>query len=68
MAMSEPITIKAYGNNQRLYNPGTASYMSLDDLTAMVADEQKFVVRDAKTGEDITLSILKQITVRRGHG
>jgi len=33
--LSPPVTIKAYGN-QRLYNPGTGSYVSLDDLAAMV--------------------------------
>jgi polyhydroxyalkanoate synthesis repressor PhaR len=68
MTTSETITIKAYGNNHRLYNPGTASYVSLNDLAAMVEDDQDFVVREAKTGEDITRSILKQIILRRGHG
>ena len=68
MATSEPIIIKAYGNNRRLYSPDTASYVSLNDLAAMVADERRFVVREAATGEDITLSILKKITLRRGHG
>jgi polyhydroxyalkanoate synthesis repressor PhaR len=64
----QPVTIKAYGN-QRLYNPGTGSYVSLDDLAAMVEDEQDFIVWEAKTGEDITRSILKQIILRRSnHG
>jgi len=62
--LSPPVTIKAYGN-QRLYNPGTGSYVSLDDLAAMVEDDKDFVVWEAKTGEDITRSILKQIILRR---
>ena len=68
MTTSEPITIKAYGNNQRLYNPGTASYVSLDELAGMVADDRDFVVCITTTCEDITRSILKQIILRRGHG
>ena len=64
----QPILIKAYAN-ERLYNSGTGSYVSLDDLTAMVEDEQDFVVREAKTSEDVTRSILKQIILRRAnHG
>ena len=62
----QPVTIKAYAN-QRLYHSGTGSYISLDDLAAMVEDEQDFVVWEAKTGEDITRSILKQIILRRAH-
>ena len=43
--------------------------MTLDDLAAMVEDEEDFVVNDAKTGEDITRSVLKQIIVERArHG
>jgi len=64
----QPVTIKAYAN-QRLYNPVTGSYVSLEDLTAMVEDDEDFVVREAKTGEDVTRSILKQIILRRAnHG
>ena len=60
----QPVTIKACGN-QRLYNSGTGSYVSLDDLAAMVEDDQDFVVWEAQTGEDITRSILKRIILRR---
>jgi hypothetical protein len=69
MATSQqPITIKVYAN-QRLYDPHTGRYVSLNDLSAMVEDDQDFVVREAKTGEDITSSILKQIILRRAsHG
>ena len=39
--------------------------MTLDDLGAMVEDEEDFVVHDAKTGDDITQAVLKQIIVGR---
>jgi polyhydroxyalkanoate synthesis regulator protein len=65
---SQTITIKAYAN-QRLYNCTTASYVSLEDLAGMVEDEEDFVVIEARTGDDTTPSILKQIILRRAnHG
>ena len=56
----EPVTIKKYAN-RRLYNTGTSTYVTLEDLATMVKDGQNFVVYDAKTGEDITRSVLAQI-------
>src|SRR6478672_4785834 len=56
----EPITIKKYAN-RRLYNTGTSTYVTLEDLAAMVKTGEDFVVYDAKTGEDITRSVLTQI-------
>jgi polyhydroxyalkanoate synthesis repressor PhaR len=56
------ITIKKYAN-RRLYNTATSSYVTLDDLCQMVKDELDFVVYDAKTGDDITRSVLTQIIV-----
>jgi polyhydroxyalkanoate synthesis repressor PhaR len=56
----EPVTIKKYAN-RRLYNTGTSSYVTLEDLAAMVKNGEDFVVYDAKTGEDITRSVLAQI-------
>lgn len=56
----EPITIKKYAN-RRLYNTATSSYVTLDHLCQMVKDGQDFVVFDAKSGEDITRSVLTQI-------
>ena len=56
----EPITIKKYAN-RRLYNTGTSTYVTLEDLAAMVKTGEDFVVFDAKTGEDITRSVLAQI-------
>jgi polyhydroxyalkanoate synthesis repressor PhaR len=57
-----PITIKKYAN-RRLYNTATSSYVTLDHLSQMVKDGDDFVVYDAKTGEDITRSVLTQIIV-----
>ena len=57
-----PITIKKYAN-RRLYNTASSSYVTLDDLAVMVKDEQEFVVFDAKSGDDITRSVLTQIIV-----
>jgi polyhydroxyalkanoate synthesis repressor PhaR len=57
---AEPITIKKYAN-RRLYNTGTSTYVTLEDLAAMVKSGEDFVVYDAKTGEEITRSVLTQI-------
>jgi len=57
-----PVTIKKYAN-RRLYNTATSSYVTLDHLCQMVKDGVEFVVYDAKTGEDITRSVLTQIIV-----
>jgi polyhydroxyalkanoate synthesis repressor PhaR len=54
------IMIKKYAN-RRLYHTGTSSYVTLDDLSDMVHKGENFVVSDAKTGEDITRSVLTQI-------
>ena len=59
---ASPITIKKYAN-RRLYNTATSSYVTLDHLCQMVKDNEDFVVYDAKTGEDITRSVLTQIIV-----
>jgi polyhydroxyalkanoate synthesis repressor PhaR len=56
----EPITIKKYAN-RRLYNTGTSTYVTLEDLAVMVKSGEDFVVYDAKTSEDITRSVLAQI-------
>lgn len=54
------IIIKKYAN-RRLYNTATSSYVTLDHLCEMVKEGREFVVRDAKTGDDITRSVLAQI-------
>lgn len=56
----ETITIKKYAN-RRLYNTRSSSYITLDDLARMVRTGVEFQVLDAKTGSDITHSILTQI-------
>ena len=61
MAKSEgPITIKKYAN-RRLYNTGTSTYVTLEDLAVMVKTGEDFVVYDAKSGEEITRTVLTQI-------
>jgi polyhydroxyalkanoate synthesis repressor PhaR len=61
MAKTEgPVTIKKYAN-RRLYNTGTSTYVTLEDLATMVKNGEDFAVSDAKTGEDITRSVLTQI-------
>ncbi|WP_434054714.1 MAG: polyhydroxyalkanoate synthesis repressor PhaR [Roseibium sp.] len=57
---TEPTIIKKYAN-RRLYNTGTSTYVTLEDLAVMVKGEEDFVVYDAKSGEDITRSVLTQI-------
>ena len=57
-----PIVIKKYAN-RRLYNTQTSSYVTLDHLAQMVKVGSEFEVRDARTGEDITRSVLTQIIV-----
>ena len=59
-----PIVVKKYAN-RRLYNTETSSYVTLDDLAAMIRDGRDFVVYDAKTGEDITRGVLTQIIVEQ---
>jgi polyhydroxyalkanoate synthesis repressor PhaR len=60
----KPVTIKKYAN-RRLYNTETSTYVTLDDLAAMVREERDFVVYDAKTGEDLTHSVLTQIILEQ---
>ncbi len=56
----DAVVIKKYAN-RRLYNTATSSYVTLDHLSQMVKDGEDFVVFDAKSGEDITRSVLTQI-------
>ena len=55
-----PVVIKKYAN-RRLYNTQTSSYVTLDHLAQMVKEGTEFEVHDARTGEDITRSVLTQI-------
>jgi polyhydroxyalkanoate synthesis repressor PhaR len=56
----EPVIIKKYAN-RRLYNTGTSTYVTLEDLATMVKQGSDFIVYDAKSGDDITRSVLAQI-------
>ena len=59
-APQSAVVIKKYAN-RRLYNTSTSTYVTLDDLSSMVKSGTDFLVYDAKTGEDITRSVLTQI-------
>ncbi|MDE2579664.1 MAG: polyhydroxyalkanoate synthesis repressor PhaR [Hyphomicrobiales bacterium] len=60
MTEKQPTTIKKYAN-RRLYNTGTSAYVTLEDLADMVKKGEDFEVFDAKTGDEITRSVLTQI-------
>lgn len=60
----EPTIIKKYAN-RRLYDTGRSSYVTLDDLCDLVKEGHNFVVHDAKSGQDITRSVLTQIIVEQ---
>jgi polyhydroxyalkanoate synthesis repressor PhaR len=60
----KPTIVKKYAN-RRLYNTATSSYVTLDDLARMIKEGGDFVAYDAKTGEDITRSVLTQIIVEQ---
>ena len=57
---SPRVVIKKYAN-RRLYNTASSSYVTLEHLSDMVKEGVDFVVYDAKSGEDITRSVLTQI-------
>ena len=58
----QPVIVKKYAN-RRLYNTESSSYITLENLAEMVRKDRDFVVYDAKSGEDITRSVLTQIIV-----
>jgi polyhydroxyalkanoate synthesis repressor PhaR len=59
-AKDDPVVIKKYAN-RRLYNTGTSTYVTLEDLAEMVKKGEEFTVQDAKSGDDITHPVLTQI-------
>ena len=63
-AAPDTVTIKKYAN-RRLYNTATSKYVTLDNLCDMVRNGEDFVVRDAKSGDDITRQVLTQIIVEQ---
>jgi len=60
----KPVVVKKYAN-RRLYNTATSSYVTLEDLAKLIKEGGDFVASDAKTGEDITRSVLTQIIVEQ---
>jgi len=63
---AKPVVVKKYAN-RRLYNTATSTYVTLEDLAKMIKDGGNFVAYDAKSGEDITRSVLTQIIVEQEH-
>jgi polyhydroxyalkanoate synthesis repressor PhaR len=61
---TKPVVVKKYAN-RRLYNTATSSYVTLDDLATLIKEGGDFIVHDAKTGEDLTRSVLTQIIVEQ---
>jgi len=61
-AQGKPVSIKKYAN-RRLYHTGSSTYVTLEDLAAMIRCGGDFVVRDARSGADITRSVLLQIVM-----
>jgi len=57
----KPVAVVKKYANRRLYNTATSSYVTLDELAQMVRAGHDFVVYDAKSGDDITRSVLTQI-------
>lgn len=60
----DPVVIKKYAN-RRLYNTESSTYVTLEDLAQMVRADRDFVVYDAKSGDDLTHSVLTQIIVEQ---
>jgi len=66
-AKGVPRVIKKYPN-RRLYDTDTSSYITLTEVKRLVMDSEPFVVRDVKTGEDLTRNILLQIILEEEAG
>ena len=58
--MAQVRVIKKYPN-RRLYDTEISSYITLEEVRQLVVDGEEFEVRDAKSGEDLTRSVLLQI-------
>ena len=64
---SPPRVIKKYPN-RRLYDTDTSAYITLAEVKQLVIEGASFVVRDAKSGDDLTRSILLQIILEEEAG
>jgi polyhydroxyalkanoate synthesis repressor PhaR len=58
--MQSKRVVKKYPN-RRLYDTDISSYITLGDVRQLVLDREDFIVQDAKTGEDLTRSVMLQI-------
>ena len=58
--MSQPRTIKT-SPNRRLYDTELSSYVTLEDVRQLIIEGEAFEVRDARSGKDLTRSVLLQI-------
>jgi polyhydroxyalkanoate synthesis repressor PhaR len=58
--MSQVRIIKKYPN-RRLYDTEISSYITLEDVRQLIVDREEFTVRDARSGNDLTRSVLMQI-------
>lgn len=67
-ASAEGVRVLKKYPNRRLYDTQTSSYITLSDVKTMVLESQAFIVRDAKTSEDLTRSILLQIILEEESG
>ncbi len=67
VADGDPIIIKKYAN-RRLYNTQSSKYITLDFLAELTRKDVEFKVVDAKTGDDITHSVLTQIIMEEETG
>jgi polyhydroxyalkanoate synthesis repressor PhaR len=67
MNQEELRVIKKYPN-RRLYDTAISSYITMDDVRSLVMEQVKFSIQDAKTGEDITRSVLLQIILEQEEG
>jgi len=65
---AEPIRIIKKYPNRRLYDTETSTYITLTEIRRLVMSSTNFVVRDAKTNEDLTRSILLQIILEEEAG
>ena len=66
-AAQSPVTIKKYAN-RRLYDTESSSYITLEHLAAMTRAGREFKVVDARSGEDITRTVLTQIIMEQENG
>ncbi|MEZ5673564.1 MAG: polyhydroxyalkanoate synthesis repressor PhaR [Thiotrichaceae bacterium] len=67
MINQETRVIKKYPN-RRLYDTAISSYITVDDVRSLVMQQVRFSIQDAKTGEDITRSVLLQIILEQEEG